>query len=278
MKTIKEVSDIAGISIRTLRYYDEIGLLAPSKVAPSGYRLYDSHAIERLQEIMFYRELEMPLADIKAMFESPTYNKSQALQTQKFLLEQKRNRLNGIISLIEDVMKGVNTMSFEEFNKDDIDTIIENMRTQMPPEQFQKFLDDYGNGSLEEYKAILATQLNDDKTKADLLKWFGGKQQVIEGHKPIENMDDFRADLDVCQKEIASLMNVPDSMKEHALLAQYEDLYKKLLNLPNARAFLIDLAKEYLTNEPLANAQDGKYGKDSSKFLAEAIKRYYGVE
>ena len=65
MKTVTDVSDITGISIRTLRYYDEIGLLKPTKLTESGYRLYNNKALEQLQEIMFFRELEIPLMDIK---------------------------------------------------------------------------------------------------------------------------------------------------------------------------------------------------------------------
>lgn len=68
MKTVKDVSDITGISIRTLRYYDEIGLLKPTKLTESGYRLYDNKALEQLQEIMFFRELEIPLMDIKKLW------------------------------------------------------------------------------------------------------------------------------------------------------------------------------------------------------------------
>ena len=97
MKTVKDVAAITGVSIRTLRYYDEIGLLKPAKVTEAGYRLYDSKAIERLQEILFFKELEIPLENIRKIMEHPAYDKEQALFTQKALLEQKRNRLNGII-------------------------------------------------------------------------------------------------------------------------------------------------------------------------------------
>ncbi len=65
MKTVKDVSQLSGISIRTLRYYDEIGLLKPSALSNSGYRLYDNKALARLQEIMFFKELEVPLSEIK---------------------------------------------------------------------------------------------------------------------------------------------------------------------------------------------------------------------
>ena len=86
MKTVKDVSEISGVSIRTLRYYDEIGLLKPTGLSDAGYRLYDNKALERLQEIMFFKELEIPLEDIKKIMDSPNYDKEQALLTQKNLL------------------------------------------------------------------------------------------------------------------------------------------------------------------------------------------------
>ena len=97
MKTVKEVSMITGVSIRTLRYYDEIGLLKPTELTETGYRFYDNKALEKLQKILFFRELEIPLIDIKKIMDTPNYDKEQILITQKALLEQKRNRLNGII-------------------------------------------------------------------------------------------------------------------------------------------------------------------------------------
>ena len=89
MKTVKEVSMITGVSIRTLRYYDEIGLLKPTKLTETGYRLYDNKALEKLQEILFFRELEIPLIDIKKIMDTPNYDKEQILITQKALQEQK---------------------------------------------------------------------------------------------------------------------------------------------------------------------------------------------
>lgn len=75
MKTVKEISKITGISIRTLRYYDEIGLLKPARVTEAGYRLYDDRELEKLQEILFYKELEIPLSEIKKIMENPEYDK-----------------------------------------------------------------------------------------------------------------------------------------------------------------------------------------------------------
>ena len=147
MKTVKEVSMITGVSIRTLRYYDEIGLLKPTELTETGYRLYDNKALEKLQAILFCRELEIPLLDIKKIMDTPNCDKEQIVITQKFLLEQKRNRLNGIIELITDVMKGVNTMSFEAFSNDEVQKIVNHTLECMPKEnideQVQKWIYEY---------------------------------------------------------------------------------------------------------------------------------------
>ena len=95
MKTVKDVSEITGVSIRTLRYYDEIGLLKPTELTKAGYRLYDNKALEKLQEIMFFRELEIPLIDIKKIMDNPNYDKEQALLAQKssLLIGEARNQM-----------------------------------------------------------------------------------------------------------------------------------------------------------------------------------------
>ena len=79
MKTVKEVSTLTGISVRTLHHYDEIGLLKPTKVTEAGYRLYGDTALERLQMILLFRELQFSLKDIKAMLDSPAFNREEAL-------------------------------------------------------------------------------------------------------------------------------------------------------------------------------------------------------
>ena len=178
MKTVKEVSMITGVSIRTLRYYDEIGLLKPTELTEAGYRLYDNKALEKLQEILFFRELEIPLIDIKKIMDTPNYDKEQILRTQKLLLEQKRNRLNGIIELITDVMKGVNTMSFEAFSNDEVQKIVnhtlECMSKENIDEQVQKF------GSLENYKEYLSSGFANEQAMTDLMKWYGSKEKAME--------------------------------------------------------------------------------------------------
>ena len=277
MKNVKEVAEITGISIRTLRYYDEIGLLKPTKLTEAGYRLYDNKALERLQQIMFFRELETPLAVIKNIMDQPGFDKGQVLLTQKALLEKKRNRLNGIIDLISDAMEGVNTMSFEEFTETDVKSLIANMQKGLTEEQFKEFIQQYGDGSIEAYEEKLTSALQDDKVKASMLKWYGSKEKVIDGSKPIPNMDELRMEMEETHKRFFAHIGHTGDEEEYLLVSTLANLYKQMLHLDNARSFLLDLAKEYLENEKLAEAQDNQYGTGTAQHMAEAIQRYYGV-
>jgi DNA-binding transcriptional MerR regulator len=116
MRTVKQVSELTGISIRTIQYYDEIGLLKPSKVTEAGYRMYDDDSLELLQQILFFKELDFQLKDIKRITQNPTYDKKKALQNQKELIQVKRNRLDGLLELLDKLIEGEKCMSFKEFD------------------------------------------------------------------------------------------------------------------------------------------------------------------
>jgi len=122
MKTIHEVSQLAGISIRTLQYYDTIGLLHPSVHSDSGYRLYSNMDLEKLQQILLFRELEFPLREIKEIMESPDYDRSKALEQQIQLLTLKKEHIENLITLAQGIKAlGVNTMDFRAFDTKKLD-------------------------------------------------------------------------------------------------------------------------------------------------------------
>ena len=86
MMTVKEVSKLTGVSVRTLQYYDKIGLMKPTEYTASGYRLYDDTALETLQQILLFKELEFPLKEIKEILTRPDFDRSKALEQQITLL------------------------------------------------------------------------------------------------------------------------------------------------------------------------------------------------
>lgn len=120
---IGEAAALAGVSVRTLRYYDEIGLLSPCEVTEAGYRVYDEAALARLQQILFYRELAFPLADVARILSAPDYDRAEALRKQRELLMLRRERLDTLIRLAEESMKGENTMSIQEFDNSGLEAV-----------------------------------------------------------------------------------------------------------------------------------------------------------
>ena len=122
MLTVHEVSELAGVSVRTLHHYDDIGLLRPSARTDAGYRLYDEGDLARLQQILLFRELEFPLADIRGIIDSPGFDRKRVLKRQLELLELKREHIDKLIDLAESLMEeDVTTVSFEAFDTSKMD-------------------------------------------------------------------------------------------------------------------------------------------------------------
>ncbi len=117
---IKEFARLSGVSVRTLHYYDEIGLLRPASVdEQTGYRFYDENSLLRMQEVLFYRELDFPLKSIVEILASPYYNKEEALEEQRKLLTLKKERLERLIGAIDGALKGENVMKAFDNSKMD---------------------------------------------------------------------------------------------------------------------------------------------------------------
>ena len=122
MMTVNEVSKLTGVSIRTLQYYDKIGLLHPAKYTEAGYRLYDDAALETLQQILLFRELEFPLKEIKEIIGSPDFDRSKALGQQIELLRLKKEHIENLIELAEGIkLLGVRNLKFDAFDTRKID-------------------------------------------------------------------------------------------------------------------------------------------------------------
>jgi DNA-binding transcriptional MerR regulator len=103
--TVKEVSDLSGVTIKTLHHYHKIGLLKPREISEAGYRLYGDRELERLQEILFYRELELPLAQIQSLLEEER-NRGEVLTEQQELLRSRKRRLEAILQTLEKSLEG----------------------------------------------------------------------------------------------------------------------------------------------------------------------------
>ncbi len=123
VKTVKEVSKLTGVSIRTLHHYDAIGLLHPASVTEAGYRLYDDEALRRLQTILLFRELQFPLGEIRKILDSPGFDRREALREQIRLLELQREHLDAVIAHARMIQqKGECDMDFSAFDNSKLET------------------------------------------------------------------------------------------------------------------------------------------------------------
>lgn len=123
MMTVHEVSELTGVSIRALHHYHRIGLLYPTEVTDAGYRFYDDTALERLQYILLFKELQFPLKEIKDILDSPNFDRNLALEQQITLLQMKKEHLEKLINLAHGIktLGGVNHMDFTAFDIRKID-------------------------------------------------------------------------------------------------------------------------------------------------------------
>lgn len=280
MKTVKEVSELTGVSIRTLRYYDEVALLKPAKVTEAGYRLYDENSLKKLRQIMFFRELEVPLSEIKTIMKAPEKDIRRFLETQKAILERKRNYLNGMIEWVSDMLKEEETMSFESFQDEDIQKIIRHSLEVMSEEDKRTVIDRYGDiAGLQE---AVTESFKDEKACEHLIKIYGSKEKAVKASlKSTGNREEFEKQRDkinrVYEKFAAAMRNSDEEMTMEAVKELGESC-KVFVRVENARVLLLEMAKDYLNHSPLEEGTDKEYGKGVTKYIGSAICRYYGVD
>lgn len=121
MKTVNEIAKLTGVSKRTIRYYDQIGLLAPAKINESGYRLYDDNSLKILRQILFFRELDFSLNDIKSIINDENFDEKKALMNHRELLLIKIKKLNNVVKLLDKILNGDDIMDKKKFDMSSIE-------------------------------------------------------------------------------------------------------------------------------------------------------------
>ena len=239
---IKEFAGLTGVSVRTLHYYDEIGLLKPRFVdEQNGYRFYDETSLERMQEILFYRELDFSLKSIAEILASPDYDKQKALAEQKRLLTLKKDRLTRLIAALEQAEKGEITMSAFDNSE------YENARQQYEDEAKQRW------GDTDAYKESRAKTADYSKDKwNDVL---GGLNGVFAEFAACRNGGD-SADSETAQRLVKKLQEYITANFYHCT----DDI-------------LAGLGQMYVCDERFKQNIDS-HGEGTAEFVAEAIKVY----
>ena len=279
MRTVKEISNITGISVRTLHYYDEIGLLKPTDKSDAGYRLYDDKALEQLQQILFFREFDIPLKEIKAVMENPALDRNHILKMQREMLLTKIKRMEHLVASIDDILKGDNKMDFAIFNKTEMDEMFQAMTEHMPEEIKQKAIDEFGglNQWHEHYiKAISSDDMQ--KRYQKMLEWYGGKEKYLDTVKnPIskEVVASYQKRMDAILEKLAGRREcLVDSFEVKEIIGEYGFVMKQLYQLKDEKGMMLSLAQTYC-NEKVKTATDEKYGNGAAQFFMQAIQTFY---
>lgn len=238
---INEVAKLTGVTVRTLHYYDQIGLLPPSSVTDAGYRIYDKEALETLQQILFFRELRFSLKEIKEIMRNPDYDRKEALRKQRTLLIQKREQLDNLIALVDCTIKGEGNMDFENFNMTDMEKTKEKYAAEIRERW----------GNTDSYRESL-----EKSSTYDTEKW----SMVNEQSSAI-------------LKEFARLRHVrPDSSEAQALVKKWQDHITESF-YTCTDGILAGLGSMYAEDERFTRNID-QYGNGTAKFMSEAIAVY----
>lgn len=238
---IKKFADVCGVSVRTLHYYDEIGLLKPAHVDEyTGYRYYDDNSILRMQEILFYRELDFSLKSISEILSSPDYDKEKALSQQKELLILKKERVERLISAIDSAAKGTNIMT--AFDNSEFENYKQEVKEKW--------------GETDAYKEH--TKKTKDYSKD---KW----SSLAEG------MDEIMKEFSVCMKSGAD----PSADEAQSLV---KDLQNHITEnyYTCTKEILFGLGQMYVYDERFRNNID-KHGNGTAEFICQAISVYCRV-
>ena len=235
---IKEFAEFTGVSVRTLHYYDEIGLLTPAFVDKStNYRFYNENSLLRMQEILFYRELDFSLKSIKEILSSPNYDKNKALNEQRHLLTLKKERLEKLISVIDGAVKGENIMKA------------------------------FDNCEFEKYKAEVKEKWGQTSAyteyKTRTKGYSKGKWNAL-----AESMDHIMAEFTVCMKK----GEAPDSTEAQNLVKYLQNHITENYYLCT-NEILAGLGQMYVGDERFKNNID-KNADGTAAFVCKAIEVY----
>lgn len=285
MRTISQIAKLTGVSIRTLQYYDEIGLLKPSEITSSGYRLYDDDALERLQQILFFKEMDFKLREIKEFVEEPGFDKIEAYKKQKKLLCLKRSRLDKLIELLEKLEKGEQCMSFKEFDLSEYIGALEQFKKEKTEEVIKYW------GSLDKFNEFIQKVKDDQETLAPIaIKQFGSVEKYTEAMKYnlehfqelMEQIEDIGGQKDDILKKNDDLqVKLTSDLTKDPTSEEIQDIMHELMELSKETSIDVDMGEGYwdmvidiYTGETGRKVMDEKYGEGASEFMAKALHYY----
>lgn len=241
--TIKQMSTVSGVSARTLRYYEEIGLFSPTEKSETGYRLYDDEALEVLRQILYFREMGIPLKTIKEILSNPALDKNHVLKMQKRMLEAERKRIDKLIASIDEALKGVE-MDFTVFSREESTELFEAMFANMPEEMRDTAIKEFG--SIDNWREHYLNTVGKEKVQRQyekIIEWYGGKDAYVDSVKnPLnqEIRESYQSHIDSILEKLFHRRDMDvDCFEVRELIGEYGFTLKQLLQLKQEREMML---------------------------------------
>lgn len=279
MRTVKEISDLTGISVRTLHYYDEIGLLNPTYKSEAGYRLYDDKALETLQQILFFREFDIPLKEIRTVMCNSSLDRNKILQMQRKMLVAKKERMERLIASIDDILKGENKMDFAIFTKTEIEDLCQTTLDHMPDSMKKSIIQEFG-GIEQWQKHYVERCSKEDMQKGyqKMVEWYGDKDSALKAmnNPPSKEVGQaFGKRVELIEKKLSEQKEYPvDSFEVKKIIGEYGFVMKQFSQVKSEAGMMLSIATNY-RDEKAKNLLDEKYGEGFAEFAACAIEAFY---
>lgn len=281
MRTTSQVAELTGISKRTLQYYDEIGILKPSCLTQSGYRLYNDDAMQKLQQILFFKELGFTLKEIHVLIQKPDFDRIAAFKKQKELFLLKRNRIDRLIQLLSRLEKGEHCMEFKEFDLTEYIEALEQFKTSNTDDIIENW------GSLENFDLFVQRARDrEDEIARHAIKEYGSVENYTEAMK--YNLEHFseRMGEQVSEETQKRAQQITDLYKRLTSDTQrdvasddIQMLVKELVKQIKENTTLDFLGQNYwqmiidvYSNQYIKTITDIKYGTGASDFIVKSFQ------
>lgn len=283
MQTISQVAKLTGISVRTLQYYDEIGLLKPSELTQSGYRLYNDEALQKLQEILFLRELGFKLKEINKILDKPDFDRLEAFRKQKELLLLKRNRTNRLIQLLTRLEKGEQCMSFKEFDLSDYIEALESFKNNSADDIIRHW------GNIENFDLFIQKIREDETEVARLaIKEYGSVEKYTKAMK--YNLEHFSEIMEKQLSQLPAATEIDDlyqsltaDLKKEVSSDEIQQIVGRILlsaygNVPAQSLYnnYCDMIITIYSKDYFKTIFDTKHGAGASDYVVKAFQYYRG--
>lgn len=284
MMTVKQVSSLTGVSVRTLQFYDEIGLFKPTSVTQAGYRLYEESALEELQQILFFKELDFTLKEIKAIMGNPQFDQAAAFQKQRALIQMKRDRLSALLELLDKLIKGEKCMDFKGFDMSAYFTALSEFKRTHSDGILRQL------GSVERFDEMIADlKAHEDEIAEMAVRQYGSLDAYTKAmQKSFESF--LTQGPPIAESEVSGMIQKTEEITKRltadltrdAASEEVQQIVREWILFTESCNKGTDMGKNYWactaeaydTKPEWIEINDRKYGEGASRFIASAIRAY----